>query len=129
MYSINVSGTIVQQNISIGGSGSSYLYGFMDSQYKDGMTQQECENLVLNGKLIFEFWLLLLLYYKYIFCLAISLAIKRDGSSGGVVRMGVINHTGQIQRKLVLGDQLPKFYDNIYEEKPVEASGGDATMV
>jgi len=52
VYSINVSGTIVQQNISIGGSGSSYLYGFMDSQYKDGMTQQECENLVLNGKLL-----------------------------------------------------------------------------
>jgi len=57
------------------------------------------------------------------------LAIKRDGSSGGVVRMGVINHTGQIQRKLTLGDQLPKFYDNKYEEKPVEVSGGDATMV
>ncbi|KAF0758848.1 proteasome subunit beta type-6 [Aphis craccivora] len=108
VYSINVSGTIVQQNISIGGSGSSYLYGFMDSQYKDGMSQQECENLVLN---------------------AISLAIKRDGSSGGVVRMGVINHTGSIQRKLVLGDQLPKFYDNIYEEKPQISSGGDATMV
>lgn len=49
MYAVNVSGTIVQQNISIGGSGSSYLYGFMDSQYKDGMTQEECENLVLNG--------------------------------------------------------------------------------
>lgn len=49
VYSVNVSGTIVQQNISIGGSGSSYLYGFMDSQYKDGMTQEECENLVLNG--------------------------------------------------------------------------------
>uniref|UniRef100_A0A2S2QAD1 proteasome endopeptidase complex n=1 Tax=Sipha flava TaxID=143950 RepID=A0A2S2QAD1_9HEMI len=50
VYAVNVSGTIVQQNISIGGSGSSYLYGYMDSQYKDGMTQEECENLVLNGK-------------------------------------------------------------------------------
>lgn len=49
VYSVLVSGTIVQQNISIGGSGSSYLYGFMDSQYRDGMTQEECENLVLNG--------------------------------------------------------------------------------
>jgi len=54
-YSINVSGTIVQQNISIGGSGSSYLYGFMDSQYKDGMSQQECETLVLNGIIIAYF--------------------------------------------------------------------------
>lgn len=50
VYTVNVSGTIVQQNISIGGSGSSYLYGFMDSQYRDMMTQEECENLVLNGK-------------------------------------------------------------------------------
>lgn len=100
----------------------------MDSQYKDGMSQQECENLVLNGIEIINFCFLLLLNYQYIFCLAIALAIKRDGSSGGVVRMGVINHTGSIQRKLVLGDQLPKFYDNIYEEKPQISSGGDATM-
>lgn len=57
------------------------------------------------------------------------MAIKRDGSSGGVVRLGVINHTGAIQRKLVLGDQLPKFYDNVLVVKPPgEISGGDATM-
>lgn len=60
----------------------------------------------------------------YLF-LAISLAIKRDGSSGGVVRLGVLNHTGSIQRKLVLGDQLPKFYDNVLVEKQGE---GDASM-
>jgi len=108
VYAITVSGTIVQQNISIGGSGSSYLYGFMDSQYKDGMTEKECQDLVLN---------------------AISLAIKRDGSSGGVVRLGVINHTGSIQRKLFLGDELPKFYDNVLVMKPRgEICGGDATM-
>lgn len=57
------------------------------------------------------------------------MAIKRDGSSGGVVRMGVLNHTGSIQRKLVLGDQLPKFYDNVLIVKPQgDVSGGDATM-
>lgn len=61
----------------------------------------------------------------YIF-LAITLAIKRDGSSGGVVRMGVINHTGSIQRKLFLGDKLPKFYDNILEKQDI--SGGDTAM-
>lgn len=62
-------------------------------------------------------------------CLAISLAIKRDGSSGGVVRLGVINHTGSIQRKLFLGDELPKFYDNVLAVNPSnEVSGGDAAM-
>jgi len=64
-----------------------------------------------------------------LFCLAISLAIKRDGSSGGVVRLGVINHTGSIQRKLFLGDELPKFYDNVLVVKPPgEVSGGDVSM-
>ncbi|XP_050532315.1 proteasome subunit beta type-6 [Daktulosphaira vitifoliae] len=95
VYTVTVSGMIIQQNISIGGSGSTYLYGFMDSQYRDGMTREECENLVLN---------------------AISLAIKRDGSSGGVVRLGTLDHTGVIQRKLVLGNELPKFYDNVLKK-------------
>jgi len=58
-----VSGSIVQQNISIGGSGSSYLYGFMDSQYKDEMTEKECQNLVLNG-MFDNFILFLLLFYN-----------------------------------------------------------------
>lgn len=68
------------------------------------------------------------MFINIYFCLAISLAIKRDGSSGGVVRMGVINHTGSIQRKLFLGDMLPKFYDNILIQKPQDISGGDAAM-
>lgn len=61
-------------------------------------------------------------------CLAISLAIKRDGSSGGVVRLGVLNHTGSIQRKLVLGDELPKFYDNVLVQNKDGVSGEDAPM-
>jgi len=60
-----VSGSIVQQNISIGGSGSSYLYGFMDSQYKDGMTEKECQDLVLNGMFDNLILLLLLFYICY----------------------------------------------------------------
>jgi 20S proteasome subunit beta 1 len=56
------------------------------------------------------------------------LAIKRDGSSGGVVRLGVLNHTGSIQRKLFLGDQLPKFYDNVLVKPQGDISGGDTTM-
>lgn len=60
-----MSGSIVQQNISIGGSGSSYLYGFMDSQYKDGMTEKECQDLVLNGMFDNLILLLLLFYICY----------------------------------------------------------------
>lgn len=40
---------------------------------------------------------------------ALSLAMARDGSSGGVVRLGIITKDG-VERKVVLGNQLPKFY-------------------
>lgn len=36
--------------------------------------------------------------------------MARDGSSGGVVRLGVISEKG-IQRFTVLGDKLPRFYE------------------
>ena len=37
-----------------------------------------------------------------------SLAISRDGSSGGVVRIAIIDANG-IERRVVLGNQLPRF--------------------
>ena len=40
----------VRQQVSIGGSGSSYIYGFMDANYKPGMTKEQCMELVTNGK-------------------------------------------------------------------------------
>ena len=41
---------------------------------------------------------------------ALSLAMSRDGSSGGVIRMCVITEDG-VERKFVPGDQLPKFWE------------------
>lgn len=37
--------------------------------------------------------------------------MSRDGSSGGVVRLGIITETG-IERRVVLGTELPKFYED-----------------
>ena len=42
---------------------------------------------------------------------AISLAINRDGSSGGVVRLAAITKDG-VERFLLTGDQIPKFYED-----------------
>lgn len=39
---------------------------------------------------------------------AVSLAISRDGSSGGVVRMAVITEAG-VERVFVPGNELPTF--------------------
>ena len=50
VYSVPIGGMCVRQQVSIGGSGSSYIYGFMDANYKPGMTKEQCMELVTNGK-------------------------------------------------------------------------------
>lgn len=39
----------VRQPVSIGGSGSSYVYGYVDANYKKDMTQEECVKFVTNS--------------------------------------------------------------------------------
>lgn len=89
VYSIPIGGMLVRQPVSIGGSGSSYVYGYVDSNYKANMTKEECVNFVKT---------------------TLALAMSRDGSSGGVVRLGVITEKG-IERLVVLGNELPKFFE------------------
>ncbi|XP_019866794.1 proteasome subunit beta type-6 [Aethina tumida] len=90
IYSIPIGGMCVRQNIAIGGSGSGYVYGYIDANYKPNMSQEDCVKLVTN---------------------TLALAMSRDGSSGGVIRLGIITEKG-IERKVVLGDELPKFNEN-----------------
>ncbi|XP_018404594.1 PREDICTED: proteasome subunit beta type-6 [Cyphomyrmex costatus] len=89
VYSIPIGGMCVRQPISIGGSGSTYVYGYVDAQYKPNMSKDECLKLVEN---------------------TLALAMARDGSSGGVIRTGVITEKG-IERKVILGNELPRFYE------------------
>ncbi|XP_017879894.1 proteasome subunit beta type-6-like, partial [Ceratina calcarata] len=89
VYSIPLGGMCVRQPISIGGSGSTYVYGYMDSQYKPNMTKDECLKLVES---------------------TLALAMSRDGSSGGVIRTGVITEKG-VERNVILGNDLPRFYE------------------
>lgn len=89
IYSIPIGGMCVRQSVSIGGSGSSYIYGFVDANYKPQMKREDCVSLVTK---------------------ALALAMSRDGSSGGVVRIGVITEKG-IERTVILGNELPTFYE------------------
>ena len=50
--------------------------------------------------------LLFILFFRT----ALALAMSRDGSSGGVIRMCVITEDG-VERLFVPGDQLPKFWE------------------
>uniref|UniRef100_A0A3P8V3K0 Proteasome subunit beta n=1 Tax=Cynoglossus semilaevis TaxID=244447 RepID=A0A3P8V3K0_CYNSE len=87
VYCVPIGGMLVRQPVSIGGSGSTYIYGFMDSNYKPGMTKDQCLELTAT---------------------ALSLAMERDGSSGGVIRLASISEEG-VERKVILGNQLPRF--------------------
>ncbi|XP_077442899.1 proteasome subunit beta type-6 [Stigmatopora argus] len=87
VYCVPVGGMLARQPVSVGGSGSTYIYGFMDSNYKAGMSRDQCLELTAT---------------------ALSLAMERDGSSGGVVRLASISEEG-VERRVILGDQLPKF--------------------
>ena len=40
----------------------------------------------------------------------IALAMVRDGSSGGIIRLACITKDG-VERSTVLGDALPRFYE------------------
>ncbi|EJD53478.1 20S proteasome subunit [Auricularia subglabra TFB-10046 SS5] len=89
VYNIPVGGGLFRQPWAIGGSGSTYVYGYCDATYRDNMTQEETIQFVKN---------------------TLALAMSRDGSSGGVIRMCVITEEG-VERLFVPGDQLPRFWE------------------
>lgn len=88
VFSVPLGGSLIQQPFAIGGSGSSYIYGFCDSNYKEGMSKEDCTKFVTN---------------------ALSLAMARDGSSGGVIRLVIIDKNG-VTRKFIHGDSIPQFW-------------------
>ena len=49
VWTIPLGGGLVQQPFSLGGSGSGYIYGYCDANYRPDMTRQECEEFVKNG--------------------------------------------------------------------------------
>ncbi|CAG8476866.1 834_t:CDS:10 [Ambispora leptoticha] len=84
VYSIPLGGGSFKQRYALAGSGSVYLFGYFDKGFKDGMTKEEGIEFVKT---------------------AVSLAIARDASSGGCVRMAVINEAG-VERLFYSGDKL-----------------------
>ncbi|KAG6378857.1 20S proteasome subunit [Boletus reticuloceps] len=89
VYNIPLGGGLFRQPWAIGGSGSTYVYGYCDATYQDGWGRDETVEFVKN---------------------TLALAMSRDGSSGGVIRMCVITEEG-VERLFVPGNQLPKFWE------------------
>ncbi|XP_074167180.1 proteasome subunit beta type-9 isoform X2 [Sminthopsis crassicaudata] len=82
-------GMLIRQPFAVGGSGSTYIYGYVDANYKSGMSPEECRQFTTN---------------------AIALAMGRDASSGGVIYLVTITASGTKQ-EVILGKELPQFYD------------------
>ena len=73
VYGIPLGGSMLEAPFSVSGSGSAYIYGYLDNTYKENMEREECEKWMTE---------------------AISLAIARDASSGGVIRLVTIHENG-----------------------------------
>ena len=73
VYSVNLGGACLLRDFTMGGSGSGFIYGYCDANYKKGMSFEEAKAFCLE---------------------AVSLAMKRDGSSGGIIRLTNITERG-----------------------------------
>jgi 20S proteasome subunit beta 1 len=90
VYSVTMGGSLVKENVALGGSGSIFVYGLLDAEYKPTMSKEECLKFVRK---------------------AVSHAMARDGSSGGVIRTVVISKDG-VEREMIPGDKLPFLAEN-----------------
>eukprot|EP01083_Nonionella_stella_P090692 253394_1 len=88
IYALSLGGTIQKQKWAISGSGSTYIYGYCDSIWKENMNRNDAVQFCIN---------------------AITRATFRDGYSGGMVRVCVITKDG-VERKTF---KLDIEYDNL----------------
>lgn len=99
VYNIPLGGGLFKAPWAIGGSGSTYVYGYCDANWKPDMTKEEAIEFLRN---------------------AVGLAIARDGSSGGTIRMVVIT-AGGTERVFIPGNEL-KANGGLWGSKPVIAA-------
>jgi len=82
VYSLPLGGSLHRAPYAIGGSGSTYIYGYCDANWRENMEEEEAVKFVKSS---------------------LREAIKWDGSSGGVIRMVVLTARG-FERRLYLPD-------------------------
>nr|UXY87438.1 26S proteasome, beta-1 SU [Cryptomonas sp.] len=80
LYSISQGGAVIQQALILAGSGSFFIQSFCDSIYNDKMGIFQSRKFILKS---------------------ISLAMARDGNTGGVIKLCTINSNGIKKEVLV----------------------------
>lgn len=84
IFKVNICGTITEENIALSGSGSGYAYGFVDDAYVPDMSLEDAIEFAKK---------------------VISMAIRRDNFSGGVIRIASIEQN-EVKRYLLTGDKI-----------------------
>ena len=85
VYSISITGLLTKMPFVASGSGSTYIAGLMDAEFRTNISQTEARTLVKR---------------------ALAHAMARDGGSGGCIRTVVVTEEGN-DRDVVPGNQLP----------------------
>ncbi|KAI6189398.1 Proteasome subunit beta [Aphelenchoides bicaudatus] len=99
IYSLPPGGFVMRQNYYCSGSGGTYNMNYLDNHWKPDMSLQDAKDLVKQ---------------------AVALSIHRDGASGGVIRMAVLNKDGTQREHFRQDlDQFPVFTRaTIYQTLP-----------
>ncbi|KAG2492337.1 hypothetical protein HYH03_009287 [Edaphochlamys debaryana] len=97
IYSINLGGTMTQVPFTMSGSGSTYIYGYADKNWRPNMTQEEAHDFVQR---------------------CIRYAIAWDASSGGCIRTVTITKDG-VKRVFIPGEEIPPCFGELPREARV----------
>jgi 20S proteasome subunit beta 1 len=85
VYNIPLGGTCLKMPFAVGGSGSTYIYGLIDSEFAPGLNAEQARTLVKK---------------------AVAHAMARDGGSGGIIRTVLVTADGN-DRDYTPGNDLP----------------------
>ncbi|KAL0237045.1 hypothetical protein PCE1_000442 [Barthelona sp. PCE] len=85
VYQIPLGGALLERDIAVGGSGSVFISAFIDEHYREGMNKEDAIDFAKA---------------------AVTHAMSRDGSSGGVVRIRTIDLEGKSEDYTFTGDEV-----------------------
>jgi 20S proteasome subunit beta 1 len=80
LYSVSQGGALFKHGLLLAGSGSIYINSFCDNNYSEEMNYSQSREFIIK---------------------AISMAMNRDGSSGGSIKLCTINHNG-IKKEIII---------------------------
>uniref|UniRef100_A0A0N4Z791 Proteasome subunit beta n=1 Tax=Parastrongyloides trichosuri TaxID=131310 RepID=A0A0N4Z791_PARTI len=93
IYTVPLGGLVTRQSVTASGSGSTFVHSYLDTNWKPDMTKEEAIELVR---------------------MAVGLAVHRDGSSGGIIRIAIINKDGT-ERQIITptNNRFPVFENRV----------------